>query len=131
MKTFIIWDYKIQSWLVSLFFIALLLDLLLFQKGICIVFYFLLALNHLISSNTKFFSKSYSKSVLFKVYYFTSMTFILSFASLLLIKNSKFSNEFLSEFWSIILSFGLLGNPFLAIIYYLICDKDYMKLKHN
>ncbi|WP_439478844.1 hypothetical protein [Chryseobacterium aquaticum] len=131
MKTFIIWDYKIQSWLVSLFFIALLLDLLLFQKGICIVFYFLLALNHLISSNTKFFSKSYSKSVLFKVYYFTSMTFILSFASLLLIKNSKFSNEFLSEFWSIILSFGLLGTPFLAIIYYLICDKDYMKLKHN
>lgn len=131
MKTFIIWDYKIQSWLVSLFFIALLLDLLLFQKGICIVFYFLLALNHLISSNIKFFSKSYSKSVLFKVYYFTSMTFILSFASLLLIKNSKFSNEFLSEFWSIILSFGLLGTPFLAIIYYLICDKDYMKLKHN
>lgn len=131
MKTFIIWDYKIQSWLVSLFFIALLLNLLLFQKGICIVFYFLLALNHLISSNTKFFSKSYSKSVLFKVYYFTSMTFILSFASLLLIKNSKFSNEFLSEFWSIILSFGLLGTPFLAIIYYLICDKDYMKLKHN
>ena len=131
MKTFIIWDYKIQSWLVSLFFIALLLDLLLFQKGICIVFYFLLALNHLISSNTKFFSKSYSKSVLFKVYYFTSMTFILSFASLLLIKNSKFSNEFLSEFWSIILSFGLLRTPFLAIIYYLICDKDYMKLKHN
>ncbi|NMR33385.1 hypothetical protein HIO71_04090 [Chryseobacterium aquaticum] len=131
MKTFIIWDYKIQSWLVSLFFIALLLDLLLFQKGICVVFYFLLALNHLISSNIKFFSKSYSKSVLFKVYYFTSMTFILSFASLLLIKNSKFSNEFLSEFWSIILSFGLLGTPFLAIIYYLICDKDYMKLKHN
>jgi len=67
MKTFIIWDYKIQSWLVSLFFIALLLDLLLFQKGICIIFYFLLALNHLISSNTKYFSKSYSKSVLFKV----------------------------------------------------------------
>jgi len=59
------------------------------------------------------------------------MTFIFSFVSLLLTKNSRFSNEFLSEFWSVILSFGLLGTPFLAIIYYLICDKDYRKLKHN
>ncbi|MBW7674925.1 hypothetical protein [Chryseobacterium chendengshani] len=129
MKKFIILDFNIQTVLVTLFFIALLLDLLAFEKGICIIFYFLLALNHLISSNMKFFSKSYSKNVLFKIYYFVSMAFMLSFTLLLLARNFEFSNEFLGELWSIVLCFGLFGTPFLAIIYYLICDKDCEKLK--
>ena len=129
MKKLIILDFNIQTTLIILFFVTLFLDLLVFQKGICIVFYFLLALNHLISSNIRFFSKNYSKSILFKIYYFVSMIFMLIFASLLLMGNYKFSYYFLGELWSVILLFGVLGTPFLAIVYYLICDSDCTKLK--
>ncbi|WP_027380661.1 hypothetical protein [Chryseobacterium daeguense] len=128
MEKFIIRDYYIQTGLTIAFFIALFLDMVVFQKGICIVVYFLLAINHIISSNVKFFSKQYVKSNLFKIYYFISMVFMISFIAMLIPGNSRFSNEYLHEFWSSILCFGLFGTPVLAIIYYLICDNDYDKL---
>lgn len=59
------------------------------------------------------------------------MIFMLSFASFLVTRNFDFSNEFLGEVWMIVMCFGLFGTPVLAIIYYLICNKDYENLKEE
>ena len=130
MEKLITRDFNIQTGLIAAFFIFLCLDLTVFHKGICIMVYFLLAVNHLVSSNIRFFSKNYSKSILFKMYYFISMIFIVSFM-LLLVSRFQYKNDFLQYFWSLIIGFGVFGTPILAIVYYFICHNDYEKIKES
>lgn len=131
MKTFIIRDFYIQTILVIAFSIALILDLTIFHRGICIIIYFLLAINHIISSNKRFFSENYTKTVVFKIYYFISMIFMLGFIALLINTSLLHKNNFLQEFWYVILIFGMFGTPVLAILYYFICKSDYEKIRNS
>lgn len=129
MKTFIKSDYNIQSLLLALFFIFLILDFVVLKSPISAIIYFLIALNHIISSNKRFFSKQYFKTFWFKVYYFISMFFMLSLLSLILLSGLHITNDYYRGFGYAVLCFGIFGTPVLAIAYYIICHYDYKNLK--
>jgi len=131
MEKFIKIDCNIQSLLFALFFIFLILDIVVLKSCISAVFYFLIALNHIVSSNKRFFSKQYSKTVLFKVYYFISMFFMLSLLSLVLLSGLHINNDYYRSFGYAVLYFGLFGTPVLAITYYIICHIDCEKLNQQ
>ncbi len=131
MEKFIIRDYNVQSYIIVAFFVCLLLDLIVIHKGVCVLVYFLLACHHIISSNIKFFSKNYNKKLSFKIYYYTSMTFMFIFIILLINSILRFRYDFLDEFLFLILYFGIFGTPVLAIVYYIICGDDYREIKLN
>jgi hypothetical protein len=129
MKKFIKIDYNIQTYLFILFFIFLILDLLVLKSIVSVVVYFLIAMQHLISSNRRFFSKQYIKTIGFNIYYGISMLFMASLLSLILLSGLSIKNEYYIDFGYGVLSFGLLGTPVLAVTYYIICHYDYKKLK--
>lgn len=129
MKKFIKIDYEIQSFLFILFFIFLVLDLLVLKSIISVAVYFLIAVQHIISSNKRFFSKRYTKTIGFKIYYGISMLFMVSLLSLFLFSGLSIKSEYYIGFGYGVLSFGLLGTPVLAVAYYIICHYDYKKLK--
>ena len=129
MKTFIKLDYNLQTFLLIAFFTLLVLDLLVFESFISGIVYFLIALNHIVSSNKRFFSKQYQKTIWFKVYYFISMFFMLSLLSLVLLSGLYIQNEYYKGFGYAVLCFGIFGTPVLAIGYHIICHIDYKNLK--
>ncbi len=129
MKTFITNDFYLQSMQVSLLIIYSVPSS---TRDLSIVIYFLIALNHLISANRKMFSKTYKKSILFKVYYAVSMLFIITLFSLATVDEIYIINRFWTSYGRYVMSFALYGTPVLALIYYLICLNDYRKeIKYN
>lgn len=128
MKNFIIKDYNIQSVLFVLFFVVLPADFI-FKTSFLVIVYFLIAVNHIVSANRRFFSKEYVKTTLFKIYYFISMIFMLSLLLLVILSCLPIKDDFWMDFGYAILFFGLFGTPVLAILYYFICHYDYKKVK--
>lgn len=129
MKTFIINDFYFQSMLFSL---LLVFSVSSSTRDLAIVIYFLIALNHLISANRKMFSKTYKKSILFKVYYAVSMLFIITLFSLAAVDEIYIIDRFWTAYGRNVISFALYGTPVLALMYYLICLNDYRKeVKHK
>jgi len=129
MKTFIKLDYNLQTFLLIAFFTLLVLDLLVFESFVSGIAYFLIALNHIVSSNKRFFSKQYPKTIGFKIYYFISMFFMLSLLSLVFLSGLHIQNGYYKGFGYAVLCFGIFGTPVLAISYYIICHIDYKNLK--
>jgi len=131
MKTFIIWDYKIQTFFILTLFVILILDFLTLNLDLYIIFYFVIAVNHIISSNRKFFSRKYSKSILFIIYYFISMLFLIVLLSIILAAKISLIDNFWDRFGVLITNFAVFGTPILAITYYLICTNDYRKINNK
>lgn len=128
MKTFVTRDYNCQSLLFMIFFTVLILDLIL-TNGYSPFIYFLIAVNQLVSANYRFFSKVYKKKNLFKVYYFTSMIFIVNLLTVISLSGFHIRNNFYCSYSAMTIFFGIFGTPVLAIFYYSICHYDYKKLK--
>lgn len=129
MNTFIIRDFQVQSFLMLTFFVMLILDLAVLDTGYCILIYFFIAVNHLISANARFFSKDYHQKIGFRIYYWISMIFMICLIVSFLIINANTVNEFTNILSIVTFSFAIFGTPVLAVIYYLICYYEYQNVK--
>ncbi|MDQ1096782.1 MULTISPECIES: hypothetical protein [Chryseobacterium] len=130
MKKFIVLDFNIQSYLILAFIAILVIDIAVLHSAASVMVYFLIALEHIISSAKRFFNKQYVRRPAFKIYYGISMVFMLLFLILIIACSLKLQDS-ITGFMFGMFAFGIFGTPVLAIAYYLICYRDYRKVKET
>ncbi|MDR6514814.1 hypothetical protein [Chryseobacterium camelliae] len=130
MKKFIVLDFNIQSYLILAFIVILVIDIAVLHSAASVMVYFVMALEHIISSTRKWFDKEYIQSTAFKIYYRISMVFMLLFLILIVACVLKLQDSIIGFMYGMF-AFGIFGTPLLALTYYLICYRDYRKVSEN
>lgn len=128
MKTFLKIDFYIQIFVALSFLILLITDIAVLENGYSWIGYFVLAAFHTVSFVIKIFLKNYSKSTGFKIYYFISLTILISLLIVIMFEDI----DWVTNFVGFILMFGIPLTPVLAICYLIIVYTDYQEsLKQN